>query len=152
VVQPPEARKKGEHEPDTMLRIRLGEWGALLVSENTFSPTNLCPILPTTFMALWISLWRSHSEWLFRDPTQAEDQDRKQIKAPYMSVYTARWRVISNNPPITTDPKQTIWLPTLLHDLARRAPCPIPGPSRQEVRTPTGSGHQRKWSILSYLV
>jgi hypothetical protein len=25
VVQPPEARKKGEHEPDTMLRIRLGE-------------------------------------------------------------------------------------------------------------------------------
>lgn len=103
--KPSEARQKAEHEPGTMVRINLGKWDVLLISENTFSYP--CLIHSITFMALWILLWRYHLYTLFqlRDLTQAEDQDTKQIKTSCFSLYTARWRGISNNLPTTYRPQ-----------------------------------------------
>ena len=49
--QPLETRRKAKPEPDTLVRIMLGVWVALLGSDNAFSPTNPFPIPPTTSMA-----------------------------------------------------------------------------------------------------
>lgn len=75
------SRQKAKPDLGTMVTISLGVWDALLVSENTFSPTNLCPIpSPTSWppgSPYGVTTWNG----CFRLKIQARVKTRMQSKS-----------------------------------------------------------------------